>query len=85
MAIQDFQKAIALSPSFEDAYCNRGNVYYVLKKYNLAVQDYQKALELDPNDGDVYFNRGLSYLALGQKAGAFADFKKGGGPGAEKG
>ena len=42
-AIQDYDRAIQLDPSYASAYYNRGYSYYKLGQYQPAIQDYDKA------------------------------------------
>jgi tetratricopeptide (TPR) repeat protein len=51
LSIDDFNQAIRLKPNYTDAYNNRGLVYYLQGKKNLACHDAQKACEL----GDCQF------------------------------
>src|SRR6185312_2722186 len=46
----DFDTAIALKPTFEEAYVSRGNVLFKLKDYANATADYNKALIMNGND-----------------------------------
>jgi tetratricopeptide (TPR) repeat protein len=56
-AIADYDKAIALDPSFALAYSNRGLAYAkkgdvdrAIADYDKAIADFRKALEIDPSD-----------------------------------
>ena len=57
-AIEDYSKAIMISPQFGANYVNRGNVYCVLGNYKEAINDFSKAIELNPKYAISYFNRG---------------------------
>jgi tetratricopeptide (TPR) repeat protein len=48
-AIQDYNKAIALKPKFEEGYTKRGLAYI-----NKAIFDYTKALELNPENKEAH-------------------------------
>ena len=41
-ALEDFQKAIKLSPLSAHVYFNRGNLYTSLRRYELAEKDYSE-------------------------------------------
>ncbi|PIZ06494.1 MAG: hypothetical protein COY57_01680 [Flavobacteriales bacterium CG_4_10_14_0_8_um_filter_32_5] len=59
-AVEDFNQAIELLPSFEKAYFNRGSVKYQLKNYNEAIVDFNKVVELNPDSNNAHFLRGRS-------------------------
>ena len=54
----------------------KNNIYYDLKKYQLAIKDYQKSISLRPNYRLAYLNRGLAYHKLKQNNLACVDLKK---------
>ena len=62
LALQDFDKAIAINPQLEEGYRNRGIVLNFIGQYERAYRDFSKALELDPDDGFAHSSR----EALGQ-------------------
>jgi tetratricopeptide (TPR) repeat protein len=45
-AVEDFNNAIELRPSFWEAYFRRGNVFSLLKSDLKAVSDFEKAIRL---------------------------------------
>jgi tetratricopeptide (TPR) repeat protein len=47
-AVIDYTEAIKLSPDNAIYIFNRGYVYFLQKKYDLALSDYNKALDLNP-------------------------------------
>jgi protein O-mannosyl-transferase len=66
-AIEDFSEAIRLNPQLgNDAYIYRGNVYFELKKYDLAFNDYQQAMSISRNDFTVLHNIGVVYAFRNQ-------------------
>ena len=58
MAVQKFEQAIEIDPSFDKAYHNLGDAYLKLNDYEKALQAHQKAIELNPSS--------LNYLSLGK-------------------
>jgi tetratricopeptide (TPR) repeat protein len=46
--LADRTEAIRLNPELADAWCARGNAYYLLGKYEFAVVDLKQALRLQP-------------------------------------
>ena len=57
LAIQNYDTAMKLDPSFAYAYNNRGIIYYEREDYDLAIIDYTKAIELRPDLVHPYNNR----------------------------
>ena len=75
-AINDYTKALMISPNYANAYYNRGISKHNLKDYNGAISDYTKAIELNPNFANAYNNRGLSKHNLKDYNGAISDYTK---------
>ena len=75
-AINDYTKALMISPNYALAYYNRGVSKHNLKDYNGAISDYTKAIELNPNFANAYNNRGLSKHNLKDYNGAISDYTK---------
>ena len=48
-AIEDFNKAIKINPSYTETYSNRGHAYAVLGNYRQAIEDFNKAIEINPD------------------------------------
>ena len=66
-AIEHFSEAIRLNPQLgNDAYIYRGNVYFELKKYDLAFNDYHQAMSISQNDFTVLHNIGVVYAFRNQ-------------------
>ena len=76
--IEDYDKAIAISPDFTFAYYNKGNFLASQKDYRGSVTNYSKAIEIDPNFSEAYFGRGLSYIFLNEEEPAKLDLSKAG-------
>lgn len=91
-AVQDYDKAIALYPSFSKRtwynkanlnrdlariYRERGVAKDNLLDFSGAIQDFNNVLTLDPtNNSDVYYNRGLVEIDVGEITTGCKDFKK---------
>ena len=75
-AIEDFDKAIALNPSYLDAYNNRGLVFEEMGKFDKAIEDFDKAIALNPSDPDPYYNRGVVFTKMGKFDKAIDQFDK---------
>ncbi len=75
-AIENYNMAIILNPSFMEAYFNRGLCYYNKKDYDKAIKNYTKAIELDPNNAVIYNNRGDAYYKLQKYDLAIKDYDR---------
>jgi tetratricopeptide (TPR) repeat protein len=82
-ALRDYSRAIAINPSFADAYSKRAMTFRTLGRYREALADYTTAVKLgtgsyefDPNlfYANVFFGRGVVYLKMGAYDKAVADF-----------
>ena len=67
-AILDYNKAIELNPSNDNAYSNRGNAKDDLGRKKEAILDYNKAIELNPNNDNAYSNRGIAKNNLDKRS-----------------
>ena len=65
-AIEDYDQAILLKPSYAKAFVNRGNAWLRKGDPDRAIQDYDEALRLDPSDTIAQDNR---RVAVERKAG----------------
>ena len=77
LAVEDFSRAITISPKFNMAYNNRGVAYFFKKEYSKALEDFNKAVFLDRNNAEAYINRGYVYLKTGNMSLALLDLKTG--------
>jgi tetratricopeptide (TPR) repeat protein len=63
-AIEDYNKAIELSPHSATAYNYRGLSYMNLGDYKKAIEDFSIAIQLKPDNIAGYINRGFAYSEL---------------------
>jgi len=75
-AIEDYTKAIELSPYEPYVYYIRAITFDEQKNYDLAIADYTKAIELDSYGAYAYYYRGVAYGELGEYDLAIADYTK---------
>lgn len=75
-AIKDFDKAVALNPSFYEAYSNRGGAFEKMGRLDRAVEDFNRAIALNPRYANAYFNRGVAYGKAGSYDDSIASFNK---------
>ncbi|MGH1394411.1 MAG: tetratricopeptide repeat protein [Trichormus sp.] len=72
-AIEEFNRAIQLTPYNADAYLQRGLAYFDSGAVIEAVSDYTEALKINPESVQAYYCRALARLALKNLPGALAD------------
>lgn len=75
-ALELYDLAIGLNPSYASPYFYRGNAYGELKQYRRAIEDYDTAIRLDPNDATSYNNKTEAFLMLKQYGPALESAKK---------
>lgn len=68
-AVDHLQQAIAIHPTYKNAYLIMGNAKLYLKDYEAAIEAYQKALKLDPNYKDALNNIAIAYRDAGRHFG----------------
>jgi tetratricopeptide (TPR) repeat protein len=75
-AIEEFNRVIALDPSYALAYAYRGHAKVKLGNYADAIQDFNRAIELRPKFDVVYLDRGCAKNFSGDYQGAMTDFTR---------
>jgi len=77
-ALQAFDRALDLIPSFTDARNNRGATYLALGEYQLAEVDFIAVLAdtTYPHRWEVYYNLGMSYFQRHQLGAAEENFRR---------
>jgi tetratricopeptide (TPR) repeat protein len=74
-AIEDYSISISIFSS-SNAYCNRGNCYRIIKKYDLAMADLNLALVLDNDNAVASEDRAILMAAMDRHQDAILDFDK---------
>jgi len=64
-AIRDYDSAIALDPSYFEAYNNRGILHAVMGRPDSAIADFKKTIELHPSSERACLNLGIMYREAG--------------------
>jgi len=75
-AIHDFDRALALDPSYASAYLLRGIAYSSLSEYQRAIENFDPALALDTRNTFTYAHRAIAYRKLKNYEQAIADFDR---------
>lgn len=77
-ALQAFNQALALAPSYSDARNNRGAAYLQLKQYAMAESDFLAVLSdtTYSNRAGVLFNLGSMYMLLGNMTAAEENLRR---------
>ena len=76
-ALDDFNAALELDPSLGEAYLNRGNAYFMSRRFDEALRDYERALEYDVSKPwAAWYNIGLVHEANKQPVKAREAFQK---------
>jgi tetratricopeptide (TPR) repeat protein len=73
-ALEDYDQAILLNPSFASAYNNRGVIYRLKGEYDRAIRDYDQAIWLDNNIPATFYNRAIAHSEKEDYDRAVGDF-----------
>ncbi|HVP51184.1 MAG TPA: DUF3857 domain-containing protein [Terriglobales bacterium] len=76
LAVELFQRVVALDPRHKYAWNNLGRAYLGMQKPDDAVRAFQKAIEVDPYDEFAYSNLGLAYWRQQKYEEAAGAFRK---------
>ncbi len=74
IALQDFNKAIALLPDAALLYTYRGQLLFRQQRYGDALRDYNQAIELGIRDTEVFYARGVIRYQLDSVNSALNDY-----------
>ncbi|MBE7514994.1 MAG: tetratricopeptide repeat protein [Chloracidobacterium sp.] len=66
-AIEALTKAIEIHPNYIDALSERGTIYFLTRKHQLAVNDLDKVLAAQPNNTKMLHYRGMALTELAVK------------------
>jgi len=75
-AIEDYDQALTLRPTFADAWSDRGIAWRLKGDNERAVADSSEAIRLNPALVDAWVNRGAAFAMLGKLDLAVADFTR---------
>lgn len=71
--VRAYTAAIAASPSDPRLYVERGDAYFLLRRFDMAERDFTRAIALDNGMDAAYFGRGMARGRLGLLDEAIAD------------
>lgn len=75
-AMESFNHALEMSPSYTNAYNMRATLYAKNGQYDLAIADYGKIIEQNADNVSAYRNRGICYYESEKFGEALIDFDK---------
>lgn len=75
-ALVCFNAALEISPNQAHILCDRGVVYFHMKKFELSIIDMDNALQSEPNNPYRYSSRAYIRAAIGDVRGGIEDYKK---------
>ena len=75
-ALEDLTLAIQYNKEFEQSYSNRGIVYCINGRFDLAIADFNNAIRIKSDYYEAITNRGIAYAQINQPAMALKDFTR---------
>lgn len=76
IVLNDYKKALAISPDNPYILYNIGNTHLSLFNYPEAIASFKKAIEKNKELGEAYFNLGLTYIYISDKSNACNNLSK---------
>jgi tetratricopeptide (TPR) repeat protein len=76
IAIECFDKALAINPEYVCCFHMKANVYLKIMDIDKALLEYKKAIEIKPDYVTAYINRGTIYFNKKEYGNAILDFEK---------
>lgn len=74
-AIEYYQRAIRLAPTYMDAYRSLASAYEALDRMEEAIQTYHQIFDIDPQSWDAHLNLGKLYLRLNRRQDAVKELE----------
>ena len=75
-SLEYLNKAIAVDPNYEDIHRNKGMLFSLTNRHDLAVPEFDLHLQGKPDDVIVYHWRGIAKFNTAQYAAAITDFSE---------
>jgi len=76
LALDEFNLAIELNPTFDDAYFERGRTYAIQGFFDLAIEDWSQCIDLEPDHFDALLFRAFAYDDTEDYENAVADYDR---------
>ncbi len=76
-AIEDFSKALEITPNLIEALYDRGLMYVSINEYQKAIDDYTQIIQIEPRSYWTYYQRGVTYAIQSDLDNAILDFTQG--------
>jgi len=76
LAIEKYNEAIRVDPSYALAYSSRGRAYFGMERLDDALIDFNEAIRLDAKNAGAYVGRGDVYWKKHNLDGALADYTR---------
>ena len=76
LAIENYEKAIALNPGYAKAHYNLAGALYELHDFHASILSYQDALAIEPDYAEAHNNLGNVFKEVGQLDAALKSYKK---------
>ena len=74
-ALADYEKALGLDAEIGVGYLNKGNIMFVLRRFDAAIEQYNMALQRETSKPHIVFlNRGMAYENSGDTQLAYGDY-----------
>jgi tetratricopeptide (TPR) repeat protein len=75
-ALENYQMALRLDPTYSEAINNIGAVYYAQRNPKKAIREYQRALKHAPRSASIYSNLGTAQFARKKYKDAMLSYQK---------
>ncbi|MFN8672977.1 MAG: tetratricopeptide repeat protein [Candidatus Sericytochromatia bacterium] len=75
-ALDNFNRATSLNPTYAEAYNNKSLSYIQLGNYMEAIKEANNALAIKENYTEAYLNKGMALFSMGRHAEAVSQYKK---------
>ncbi|MEM1345455.1 MAG: tetratricopeptide repeat protein [Pseudomonadota bacterium] len=75
-ALEDYNNALLLDPTYAVGYNNRGNLHASQGNLDLAIADHTRATEINPEYAEAWFNLGADYVEAEDDIEAIAAFDR---------
>jgi tetratricopeptide (TPR) repeat protein len=75
-ALEFFDEAIAINPTYVNAWVNKGWSMYLLGRYEECMKSYEEAIHRQPRNSKIWDNYGMAFFAIGNYEKAIECYSK---------